>query len=320
MNSFIAQGLPQRIWEHGYNFKEKIMGYPKLHEGFRKRNGYDLDLTNPQTHNHRIVHKKITDRNPLLIVTSDKLKVREYVRRKLGDLDAEKILIPQFFISETGRDIPNKDWDFEFFLKANHASGFNKLIAAGTDPKEVQQLAVNWLLKSYGQVLHEWAYRDIPRRIICEKVLRNENGSIPMDIKFHFFNGRVKMISMLSDRFGDDSIVFTDENLVEIPGAQLCGAKKMDQIPRIIHYDEMKRIGEVFAADFNYCRVDFYSVGSNIYLGELTHYSGSGINRFDDFDTDLALGELWKPENKELNFFEVYAKVKSGLIPQINRN
>lgn len=316
--SFFAQGIPQQIWEKSYDFKERIMGYPKLHEVFRKKNRYDLDLRNPQTHNQRITHKKITDRNPLITLTSDKLKVRKYVRNKLGYSNAEEILIPQFFISKTGRDIPTKDWEFEFFLKANHASGFNKLIAPGTDPAEVQQLAVYWLSQSYGQILHEWAYRDIPRRIICEKVLRNENGTIPMDVKLHFFNGKVKMISFLSDRFTDSSVLFTDENFVEIPGAQLRGIKKMGFIPDLPHYDKMKRIGEVFASDFTYCRVDFYSMGSKVYLGELTHYPGSGINRFDDFDTDLALGELWKPENKSLNFFEVLAEVKSGSISFVN--
>ncbi len=314
MIPFFKQGLPQRIWEHGYQFKEKIKGYPKLHEVFRKKNGYDLDLTHPRTHNQRVVHKMVTDRNPLLIIASDKVKVRDYVRQKLGNQEAERLLIPQYFVSKNGRDIPHQDWDFEFFLKANHASGFNKLIAPGTDPMEVRQLAEYWLSQSFGQVFHAWAYRDIPRRIICEKVLRDENGNIPSDVKLHFFNGRVKMISILNDRFGEESILFTDENLVEIPGAQLRGTKKMDRAPQLVHLDEMKRIGKVFAADFDYCRVDFYSVGPKIYLGELTHYAGAGLNRFDDFDSDLAMGELWKPENKELNFFEVYAQVKSGLI------
>lgn len=245
--------------------------------------------------------------------------MREYVRKKLGDQDAEKILIPQYFVSKTGRDIPNDDWDFEFFLKANHASAFNKLIPAGTDPKEIQQLAEHWLSQSFGQVSHEWAYRDIPRRIICEKVLRDDQGRIPSDIKFHFFNGRLKMISMLNDRFDDSRILFTDENLKEIPGSQLVGQKKIVVIPQIDQFDKMKQIGEIFAADFTYCRVDFYTMGSTIYLGELTHYSGGGQNRFDDFDSDLALGQLWKPENKEVNFFDMYAKVKSGQIAYAHR-
>lgn len=64
MSSLFTQGTPQRIWELGYQFKEKTKGYPKLHAIFRRKNGYDLDLNNPQTHNQRIVHKMITDRNP----------------------------------------------------------------------------------------------------------------------------------------------------------------------------------------------------------------------------------------------------------------
>lgn len=311
MHRLFTQGFPQRVWEYAYDIKERLKGYPKLHSLFRKIHGYDLDLKHPQTHNQRIVHKMISDRNPLLTITSDKVKVRDHIRKKLGAEVAERILIPQFFVSQTGTDIPCQDWDFEFFLKANHASGFNKLILPGTDPEEVRSLAKYWLSQSFGQVHHEWAYRDIPRRIICEKVIRNEQGIIPEDIKLYCFNGRVKMVLMLKDRFGDQARIFTDENLVEIPGAQMYGAKKLYPIPTVSQFAEMKRISEILASDFVYCRVDFYSVGERIYFGELTHYTGGGRERFDDFSTDFVLGELWKPENRELNFFELYEQTKT---------
>ncbi len=311
MNRFFQKGFPQRLWEFGYDLKEKLRGYPKLHHSFQKAIGYPLDLKNPVTHNQRIVHKMIFDRNPLLTITSDKVKVRDYIREKLGNALADQLLIPQYFVSKTGQDIPNESWDFEFFLKANHASGFNKLISPGTDPQEVRDIAAFWLSQSFGQVFHAWAYRDIPRRIICEKVIRDDDGVIPADIKFYCFNGKVRMLLILKDRFGDQARIFTDENQVEIPGAQMIGSKKLDPIPAISNFHEMKRISELIAEDFDYCRVDFYSVGEKIYFGELTHYTGAGRESFDDLDTDLALGELWKPENRELNFFEVYQKIKS---------
>ncbi len=277
-------------------------------------NGYPLDILNPQTHNQRIVHKMLTEKNPLLTITSDKVKVQDYIRERLGANVAKDLLIPIYHISKTGMDIPVPPRGQEFFMKANHASGFNKLINADSNPTEIQKLAKYWLSQSFGQVSHAWAYRDIPRRILCEKVLRDENGSIPMDIKFYCFHGKVKMILFLKDRFNDASRIFTDENLREIPGAQMFGDKKLTPIPVHQNLEEMKKLSEKLAQDFNYCRVDLYSIQGKIYFGEITHYTGAGIERFDDYATDLALGQLWLPENKDKSIFQIL-EAKQSLEP-----
>lgn len=313
MHVFFRSGLGQRLFELAYFYKDKFRGFPKIKSVFKKMNGYPLDLDQPVTHNQRIVHKMVTDRNPLLVITSDKVAVRDFVKAKLGAEQAEKILIPHYFVSQTGRDIPQPSWDFEFFMKANHASGYNRLVKPTDDPAEITALAQFWLSQSFGQVFHAWAYRDIPRRIVCEKVIHDERGKIPMDIKFYCFHGRVKMVLFLTDRFENQARIFTDENLIEIPGAQMFGDEKMTEIPRFSNYPEMIQLSEKLAEGFNYCRVDFYSVNGQIYFGEITHYTGAGIERFDDFDTDRAFGELWKPENKDKNFFEIYHQIKSTL-------
>lgn len=311
MISFFKAGIGQKWFEQAYFFKEKAKGFPKMMALFQKMNGYPLDLKRPTTHNQRIVHKMVTDRTPLLVITSDKVKVREYIREKLGKERADQILIPQYHVSKTGMDIPKPEWKFEFFMKANHASGYNRLVKPGDDPIEIQKLAQFWLSQSFGQVNHAWAYRDIPRRIVCEQVLRDERGKIPMDIKFYCFHGKVKMILFLDDRFGDSSRIFTDENLREIPGAQMFGDKTLREIPDLPNLSELIDLSERLSIDFTYCRVDFYSLWGKIYFGELTHYTGAGIERFDDFDTDRAFGELWKPENKGKSFFDIYHFLKA---------
>lgn len=274
--------------------------------------GYPLDLKNPITHNQRIVHKKLYNRDPLLIITSDKVKVRDYVIETLGLEEANKILIPIYHISKTGQDIPHESWDFEFFMKSNHQSRANLLVKPGEDPQKIKEVCKKWLSQSYGQSLHEWAYRDIPRRIICEKVIRTPEGRIPMDVKFYCFNGQIKMVLFLADRFETQTRIFTDENRVEIPGAQLFGSAKMTTIPNFPTYTKMLELSKKLAEPFQFCRVDFYTVENSIYFGELTHYTGSGMERFDDFDVDLAFGKLWLPENKDKGALAMIAQVKSS--------
>jgi hypothetical protein len=302
----------QRLKDFFFEVKNSLSSYPRLHQRFEEIHGYPLDLEHPITHNQWINHKKIVDRDPLIPLTSDKVRVRDYVREILGEKEASEILIPVYHISQTGRDIPHQDWDFEFFMKANHFSGGNMLVQPGTDPELIKNTCQNWLRSSYGQNLHEWAYRDIPRRISCEKVIRTESGDIPFDVKYYCFHGRPKMILFLTDRFGNQKRVFTDENLTFLPGAQQYGKEFLIDIPHFKTHERMLHLSAKLARPFRYCRVDFYTVGDEVYFGELTHYTGSGLEKFDDYDLDLALGKLWLPENKEFTALELLQQVKSG--------
>jgi hypothetical protein len=288
----------QKFRDRFFNIRQRLRGFPKIHQTFLRVHGYALDLKDPKTNNQRLVHKMITDRNPLIPITSDKVRVRDYVREKLGKALAEEILIPVYHISKTGRDIPNDQWDTEFFLKANHGSKSNKIIPAGEDPQIVSELAVQWLNQSYGQAMHEWAYRDIPRRIICEQVLRDETGNIPMDIKYYCFNGKCKLIFFYKDRFGEPARIFSDENRNPIHGFQSVGYRMLEEVPKLSTHSRMLELAEKLSQGFQYCRVDFYSMEDKVYFGELTHYTGAGLEKLDSYEIDLALGRLWLPENQ----------------------
>ncbi|GAG80917.1 unnamed protein product, partial [marine sediment metagenome] len=60
---------------------------------FKKIHGYELNLDNPKSFNEKVVFKKLFDRDPLLVVTSDKYRVREFIRNRIG-WEAENHLIP----------------------------------------------------------------------------------------------------------------------------------------------------------------------------------------------------------------------------------
>lgn len=308
----------QRWRNRAFEFRQAVLGYPKLRKMFEHCNGYPLDLQNPLTHNAKINWKKVKDRNPLLTLTSDKVKVRDYVKSVLGDQEAEEILIPIYFISKTGRDIPHQNWEFEFFMKANHFSGGNMLVQPGADPKLIQETCENWLSTSYGQGMHEWAYRDIPRRIVCEKVLRTEHGQIPADIKYYCFHGIPKMLMILSDRFEDQKRVFVDENLNHLEGAQMINKPLLWPLPPLPNHLRMMEIASKLSKPFTYCRVDFYSIGEKVYFGELTHYTSSGYEPFSDYDLDLAFGELWKKENSHRSVLEILKSIKSKKLEVIH--
>ena len=72
-----------------------------------------------------------------------------------------------------------------------------------------------------------------------------------------------------------------------------CDSSKNDydaNIPKPKRQMDMKAIAEKLSRDMDFLRVDFYSIGDRIFIGELTLCPGSGFIAFDPKEMDLHLG------------------------------
>jgi hypothetical protein len=56
----------------------------------------------------------------------------------------------------------------------------------------------------------------------------------------------------------------------------------------------MLQVAETLADEFDFIRVDLYSVGGQTYFGELTCYPAGGFARFIPTKYDFIFGEKWK--------------------------
>jgi hypothetical protein len=285
----------QRRRDYAHFLRQRLIGFPALKRAFFSAHGYPLNLENPKTHSERINHKKIYDRHPLLTLTSDKLLVRDYVKKSLGK-EGESLLVPLYYVSKTGKDIPFHKFDQEVFMKANHYSGGNRLVSPGDDPEELRDLAVSWIHSSYGQNLLEWANRDIPRRILIEKVIRDKAGALPSDYKFYCFNGVPQLLYILKDRFGDKVDWFLTMDLKDT--GMLISKNVLPDGFFVPNLDQMIEYAKVLSKPFTFVRVDFYSLENELYLGELTHYDASGMEKCKTYEIDLSLGDYWFQKEK----------------------
>ena len=66
---------------------------------------------------------------------------------------------------------------------------------------------------------------------------------------------------------------------------------RMIPIPELPNLEKMMQVARCLSEDFQLVRVDLYSFDEKIYFGEITHYPGSGLDRFDSYDLDLQLGK-----------------------------
>lgn len=275
-----------------FTVKEVCTRYAHEKKRFKMMMGYELDLAHPQTFSQRIVWKKIYDRRAILPIVADKYAVRDYIKKTLGDT-ADKILIPLLFAGDP-KDIPFDTLKGEYIIKANHNSGPHVIVAEGDIPNKKQIISgfKSQLSIPYGILKHEWAYKKIKnKKVVIERLLRDEAGLIPKDYKFHMIYGHCAFIQVDFDRFIDHSRTLYDKDWNYIPVT--LKFKQGRQAERPQNLAEMLRLAETLSQNFDYIRIDLYSIGNAIYFGEMTHYPGSGMERFTPESFDWELGKIW---------------------------
>ena len=273
---------------------DSLLGFPVLKRKFKRHLGYPLDLNNPKSYNEKLNWRKVYDRNPLFPIVADKYKVRRYLRKILGEKEAEKILIPLLHVTEDPESIPFDDLPEEYVVKANNGSGTNILVTKDSDitREEIISRCKDWLRVPYGTFSHEWAYSQIRPKIIVEKLIRDEDGNIPKDYKFHVFHGRCELIQVDNGRFTNHNRSLFKKNWDYIDGS-LKYIQGPD-MPKPKHLSRMLELAEKIAKEFDYIRIDLYDTGKKVYAGEITMYHGSGFERFTPEKLDFEYGKLWK--------------------------
>lgn len=266
---------------------------------YKSRMGKKLNLQNPQTFNEKLQWLKLYDRKPEYTMMVDKYKVRDYIAEKLG----EEYLIPLLGVWDDPNEIVFDALPSQFVLKCNHNSGLGMCICkdkSKLDIKKVKEELRKGLKQDYYLTGREWPYKDVPRKIICEKYMVDESGYELKDYKFYCLNGKVRLVMINSDRMSNEKTKadYFDEDFTHLDftwGYE--NAKVTSQKPNNFEY--MKELAEKLANGIPQVRVDFYQTPAGIFFGELTFFDGSGFDRFCPEEWDYKIGSLVKlPEKR----------------------
>ena len=244
---------------------------------FKIRMGYDLDLTNPKTFSEKLQWMKLYDHNPLYTKLVDKYAVREYVTERIGG----EYLIPLLGVWDDPDEIDFEALPNQFVLKCNHNSGLGMCICKNKSELDVAKTKAelrHGLKEDYFAKKREWPYKNVPRRIICEKYMEDDTAKELTDYKFFTFNGEVKALFVATERqkAGEETkFDFFDSEYVHLD--LINGHPNASRIPpKPRCFEEMKRIASALSNGLPHVRVDLYEVNGRIYFGELTltHWSG----------------------------------------------
>lgn len=254
---------------------------------FKKKFNRELNLQKPETFNEKLQWLKLNDRTPLHTLCADKIAVHEYVKEKIG----EKYLIPlvRTFSNASELTVENLP-EYPVIIKCNHNSAAYTIVKDKNkiDWKKERLKFSNLLKQNYYYQGREWQYKDIEPKILVEKLLFDSKGNVPNDNRFFCFHGKPQTIQIDTVRKGVHLRSFFDAKWNLLPYEMYY--KTGGELEKPKQLELMLKLASKLSEDFLFARVDFYSLGDEVYFGEITFHPRAGFGVFNDIEYDKEMG------------------------------
>lgn len=251
-----------------------------------------MHWNNPRRFNEKLQWLKLhcSDFNRKNLV--DKYEVKNVVQGLIG----EKYIIPSFGVWDSFDDIDFDILPNQFVLKCTHDSGgivickdkslFNK--------EEARKKINHHLKRDYYSGYREYGYQFVKPRILAEKYMEDESGWQLKDYKVFCFNGEPKFVEVDYDRYVGHKLNVYDLDWNYVDFYMTSPNDPNVNIPKPEKLAELLNLCRKLSKDEIFVRVDFYSIGEELYFGELTFYPGAGCIDFHPDKYDLILGDMLK--------------------------
>ena len=135
----------------------------------------------------------------------------------------------------------------------------------------------------------EWGYRNLPRRLLAEPLLRGPDGASLAEAQVFTFHGRAAIVRV---RYGVKGIenhlaAYFDAQGNPLPMAWLRPHLAPPPAPEV--FQRLISLAESLSAGFSHLRVDFHLTADGPMVGELTTYTGAGTI----VKLDGVFGRMW---------------------------
>ncbi len=253
--------------------------------------GKPLHLYKPETLNEKIQWLKIHDHNPRHTDMVDKLAVKKIVSEIIG----KSHVIPTLKVYDSVDNINISELPEQFVLKTTHGGGSGGVVVCkdkGRFNLEAAKAKLTKSMQSKNGRYREWPYGGVPRKIIAEQYMEDENGEL-RDYKFFCMNGEPRFLFMASGRMSHDELTFDfldlDYNQLPVknghPNSKTPPAKPEN-------FELMIEIARKLSCGEPFVRVDLYNIRGKIFFGEYTFFHFSGLTPFEPEEWDKKFGDM----------------------------
>lgn len=249
------------------------------------------NLIRPAGFNDHITHRLVFDRDPLLKIVCDKIEVKSFIARRVG----QERVVPLIGAWMSARAIPWDELPGAFVLKPSFSSGPFEIVGPGTDRQDLALRADGWLTGPQ-PLRHfcEWGHRGLPKRLMAEPLLVGPKGQL-VEWNVFVFGGKAKLLRALMGRKKTeerrDAWFDRDGRQLDIRTLTVRSLRyELDASLRA----ELIRLAEDVATGFVSMRVDLLETDRGILVGELSPYSWGGHLKWPDPRHDRLLGSLFQ--------------------------
>jgi hypothetical protein len=283
----------------------------RVHRQFRRHMGHDGNFENPRSHQEKVQFRKLYGNHRFYAFVADKYRVRQYVASRIG----EKYLVPLLAVHDRLTPQSFESLPPRFIIKANHGCKWHQVVRDKSSldiPATVRRFN-KYVRARYGRDSGERHYGFIKPKIVIEELLEGNTGGCPWDYSFFCYNGSSGFDYSYAIVAPDGrGAAFTREGellVSKIPPEQLAPHLNPG------NFDEMVRVARALSADFDFVRVDLYSVGAKIYFGELTCTPHQGYGIIAEPRRQKMRDEMWELDAYNPRLYNAPAAYKRGMYP-----
>ncbi|MBR1461771.1 MAG: hypothetical protein IJ604_00100 [Prevotella sp.] len=202
-------------------------------------------------------------------------------------------MVDNYAVADSWDEIDWASLPDQFVIKCTHDSGgaFVCRDKKSFDFEGTRKIIERNLNTYNYNIAREWPYKDVPHRIIVDRLLDDHTGNELRDYKFWCFNGKpTYMYCTVKAKQIYENFYDMDFQPVMIDHGF---PRHQPEFERPECFDEMKQLAEKLSAGIPFVRVDFFQVEGKVYFGEFTFFDW-GAHRPFKGDWDWKLGELIK--------------------------
>ena len=278
MYSSFLKKLYSKIEWHFLMVLTRISPYWSTKYRWYKYCGKNLNLKHPTTFNEKLLWLNLYWNDPIKRKCSDKYIVRQYVE----ECGCPEILNKLYGIWNSPEKI---EWDKlpeEFVLKTTHDNGGRlgeNIVICRSKKNFDKNKAIIGLKKSLKR--SEWLihnalqYKGLKGKIICEKLIKSQDGDLPIDYKFFCFHGVPKSCMVCEDRkSGHPLYLHMDLDWKSQPFEK----KEKSSIPvKPASFEKMIYYAKMLSKNIPFVRIDLYDLNGNVIFGEMTFHPFGNI-------------------------------------------
>jgi hypothetical protein len=254
---------------------------------YRMRLGRSPDMAHPVLFSEKLQWLKLHENVRQKSRFADKVGVREIVAERIG----AKYLNELYFVLDDAADLDIGMLPSSFVLKTTHGSGFVLICKDRStfDIEAARRTLSGWLGFDYGKRLRERHYCYVPRKILCERYLEDDSGSL-RDYKVLCFGGVPRLIWVDVDRQSGHKRAFFSPAWERIP-VTLKYPDYNGAIAKPENLSEMLDLARELSRGFPFARIDFYFSGGRTIFGEITFHPEGGFAEFEPLAFGREVGD-----------------------------